>query len=106
MSNLIKELGLEEDKVQWYHLSACKNMSINWFYDDYEDDKQLAMQIDELCLHCPVATFCLIDGVENKDKGVRGGIYLDLGRVDKNHNKHKTQETWKALKKLHGKNFL
>ena len=46
------------------------------------------------------------DGVEMKEYGVRGGIYLNIGRIDKQYNSHKTKETWKELKKIHGKNLL
>lgn len=79
-------------------------MPINWFYDDYESDKELAKQVDQICLHCPVNKQCYTEGVESAEKGVRGGIYLNLGRPDKQHNLHKTPELWKELKKIHGKN--
>lgn len=101
MTDLFDELGIDELDVKWYHLSACKNMSINWFYDDYESDKELAKQIDQVCLHCPVVKQCHDEGVANKEKGVWGGVFMDLGRPDKQHNSHKDTETWKQLKKVH-----
>ena len=104
MPNLINELGLDEQDVKWYHFAACKNMPINWFYDDYENDKELAKQVDQICLHCPVFKQCHSDGIEFKEKGVRAAVYMDLGRPDKQHNSHKTPEIWKQIKKLHGKN--
>ena len=106
MSQILKELGIDEEDVKWYHLAACKNMHINWFYDDYENDKILAETTDQVCLNCPVAKQCYLDGVSYKEDGVRGGIYLNLGRVDKQNNSHKTKEVWARLKKIHGKNFL
>jgi hypothetical protein len=106
LPSLFDQLGIDEQDVKWYHLAACKNMSINWFYDDYEVDKELAKQIDQVCMHCPVLKQCHAEGVKNKEKGVRGGVYMDLGRPDKQHNSHKTPETWKELKKLHGKNII
>jgi hypothetical protein len=106
MSNILKALGIDEEDVKWYHLAACKNMSINWFYDDYENDKILAAATDEVCIACPVSKQCLKEGVSTKEFGVRGGIFLDLGRVDKQLNSHKTKETWSRLRKIHGKNFL
>ena len=106
LPNLFDQLGLDPQDVRWYHLSACKNMSINWFYDEYESDKELAKQIDQVCLHCPVVKQCHAEGVKGKEKGVWGGIYMDLGRSDKQHNLHKDSETWKQLKKLHGKNIV
>ena len=104
MSDLIREMGLEEDRLKWYHLAACKNMDVNWFYDSYETDSELAKQIDQMCLSCPVVKFCYEEGVKNKERGVWGGVYLNLGRVDHDYSKHKTTEDWKAFKKLHGKN--
>ena len=103
MSNILKELGIDEEDVKWYHLSSCQNMPINWFYDEYENDPILANTVDELCLSCPVAIQCLNDGIENKEKGVRGAVYLNLGRVDKLNNAHKSKETKERVKKLHGK---
>lgn len=106
MPSLFEQLGIDKEDVKWYHLSACKNMPINWFYDDYESDKELAKQIDQVCLHCPVVRQCHAEGVATKEKGVWGGIYMDLGRTDKQYNVHKEADTWKELKKLHGKNIV
>jgi len=106
MSKILEELGIDAEDLRWYHLAACKNMNINWFYDNYEDDKILAQTSDQVCLNCPVIQQCYKEGVANKEKGVWGGIYMDLGRVDKLNNSHKTKETWSELKKIHGKNIL
>ena len=51
MPSLFDALGVDEQDVKWYHLAACNTMSINWFYDDYESDKELAKQVDQICLH-------------------------------------------------------
>lgn len=106
MSSILKSLGIDEEDLKWYHLSACINMSINWFYDDYENDKVIAKTVDEVCLNCPVIKQCYKEGVEMKEFGVRGGIFMDLGRIDKQNNSHKIKEDWDALKKIHGKNIL
>jgi Transcription factor WhiB len=106
MSKILKSLGIDVEDLRWYHLSACKNMNINWFYDDYESDKILAQTIDQVCLNCPVVKNCYSEGVAKSEKGVWGGIYMDLGRVDKLNNSHKTKDIWTQLKKLHGKNIL
>jgi hypothetical protein len=96
-------IGIDEQDLKWYHLAACNQMPINWFYDDYETDKELAKQVDQICMHCPVIKQCHAEGVADKERGVRGGVYMYLGRPDKQHNEHKDPETWKKLKKLHGK---
>jgi hypothetical protein len=106
MSNIIKKLGLDPDNVKWYQLAACSGADINMFYDDYETDKFLATQVDEMCLHCPVISQCYNEGISNKEKGVWGGIYLDLGRVDRENNLHKTKEVWDRLKNNHGSGIL
>lgn len=106
MSKILKSLGIDADDLKWYHLAACANMSINWFFDDYENDKILAANTDQICLSCPVAKQCYAEGVAQKEDGVRGGVYLNLGRTDKEYNSHKSKETWKQLKAIHGKNFL
>jgi hypothetical protein len=103
MSEIIDALGMMPEDVRWYHLAACRNMHVNNFYDFYENDQKLAMQIDEMCMVCPVAQQCYTEGVRNKEKGVWGGIFMDLGRVDKQNNTHKTPEVWKRLKKIHGR---
>jgi len=100
--SLIKHLGIEEQDLRWWHMASCKDMPFSWFFEDYETDKETAKQIDQLCLSCPVNKFCFDEGVKNKDWGVRGGVYMNLGRSDKTYNKHKTQEIWRKLKKLHG----
>lgn len=106
MQNSFSFNGVDYEDIQWYHLAACINQPINWYYDDYEADKQVAMQVDQVCLHCPVIKDCYFEGVNNKEKGVWGGVYMDLGRPDKQYNAHKTPEILKQLKKLHGKNNL
>lgn len=107
MPNIFKDIGIDQQDIKWYHLGACNNMPINWFYDDYESDKELAKQIDQVCIHCPVVKQCLADGLDTKEfAGVRGGIYLNIGRIDKQHNSHKDPDTWKQLKKIHGKDII
>jgi hypothetical protein len=106
MSEIIDALGMMAEDVEWYHLSACRGMHVNNFYDFYENDQKLAMQIDEMCMVCPVAKQCYAEGVRNKEKGVWGGIYMNLGRVDKQNNTHKSLEVWRKLKKIHGKHNL
>jgi hypothetical protein len=42
----------------------------------------------------------------NKEFGVWGGVYLNLGRVDKSANSHKTDEVWQALEDIHEKRLI
>lgn len=78
-------------------------MSLNWFFDDYEEDVELAKAMDSVCLSCPVMRECLLEAFDNKDYGLRGGIYLTNGKPDKARNGHKTPEVWAMIKeKLEG----
>jgi hypothetical protein len=73
-------------------------MDTNLFFDKYESDISIAKNIDEACLSCPVRKICYDIGVENKDYGVWGGVYLSSGEIDKVRNAHKTKEIWKKFK--------
>jgi hypothetical protein len=106
MSNIISDLGLDESNVRWDQFAACNKMDTNWFYDTYETDVHVANQVDQICLNCPVAQTCYEQGVEGREFGVWGGIYLNLGRIDKSTNLHKDKATWKALSKIHGKHII
>lgn len=101
MSSILNDLQIDEDDFDWYDLAACKGMDTNLFYDQYEVDVNIANNIDLMCLSCPIAGFCYEVGVNNDEQGVWGGVYLNSGSIDKSRNAHKTQETWKRLKKKH-----
>jgi hypothetical protein len=38
-----------------------------------------------------------MDGTDNKDDGLRGGIYLNKGKPDRQYNAHKTPEVWARI---------
>lgn len=91
---------LEDNDLRWYHVSVCKGMETNWFYDDYENDPVFAKVIDGICESCPVRAMCLRDGVENNEYGVWGGVFLNNGKMDTGKNAHKTQEQWEDIRRL------
>ena len=107
MSDIVEQLGLEYERLEWQHLAACRGITVSpetdYFFDKYESDPVIALQTDQMCLHCPVIKECFMAGKADKAFGVWGGVYMDLGRPDKKYNAHKTPEIWKALKKIHGK---
>lgn len=94
---MYQALGLDSDTLQWRDLSACRNMPTRFFFDDYEQNPRLAKTVDQACLSCPVMKQCLMDAVENKEWGVRGGIYLVSGSRDESRNSHKTKEVWDEI---------
>jgi hypothetical protein len=103
--SLLNFLKIDEKDLRWWHLSACRDMEVNNFFDDYEADDVLALNIDQLCINCPVARQCFQEGLTMKETGVRGGVYLKSGKVDQTNNSHKTQETWEILGGIHGRQF-
>jgi hypothetical protein len=102
MSSILDNLGVDKDDFQWFHLALCNGMDTNLFYDKYEADVNIAKNIDEACIGCPVIKMCYESGIENNEHGIWGGVYLNSGSVDKTRNTHKTKEVWKKLKVLHG----
>jgi len=101
MSNILNELGTDEDKFAWWDIAVCSGMETNLFYDTYESDHNIAKNIDQACLSCPVIAICYKNGTENNEYGVWGGVYLNFGQHDKQRNTHKSKEIWKELKRKH-----
>lgn len=95
--SLIELLGLDEHTLSWHQLAFCKGMELDWFYDGYEADEELAKAMDEVCLSCPVMKECLMEGTDNKDYGLRGAIFLNNGKPDRMRNQHKTEEVWARI---------
>ena len=104
----------DEDQFNWKDLAACKGMTPkalgippeeDWFFDGYESNKKTAVQVDQICLSCPVQAACYDEGVSTKSEGVWGGVYLNAqGRPDLAHNNHKTPDIWKAIEEKIGIN--
>lgn len=98
MSNILNNLGIDEEDFSWFDIAVCRGMDTNLFYDKYEVDANIAKNIDEACLSCPVISNCFKAGKNNSEYGVWGGVYLTAGSIDKTKNLHKDTETWKRLK--------
>lgn len=100
-----------DDELDWWNLALCKGMNDlrenelphhheDYFFEKYEEDAVIAANMDNICISCPVRKDCLMDAVENKDSGLRGGIYLNKGRVDQTRNQHKTPDIWEVIRSL------
>jgi hypothetical protein len=99
MKDILDELGLDPDNLQWHQLAYCDGMPLSWFYDDYETDAETAKATDDACLHCPVMKECGLQGAGG-EFGVWGGIYWSgNGKQDKAKNAHKTPEVWDLIRK-------
>lgn len=98
MSNILSDLGIDKDDFGWWQLAVCRGMETNLFYDRYEAETNIAKNIDDACLSCPVIRMCYEAGVEGNEVGVWGGVYITSGEIDKSKNLHKTPEIWKSLR--------
>lgn len=97
MTDFLDQLGLDPDNLEWHQLALCNGMELNWFYDQYESDAEVAKQADQVCLACPVIAECGLRGAAG-EFGVWGGIYwAGNGKQDKAKNSHKTPEVWRAI---------
>ncbi len=95
-------LGIDPEDFNWKKLSLCADMDTELFFDDYESDINVANMIDEAYLSCPVMKECQTYGVENKEWGVWGGVFLVSGNQDTKKNSHKTKETWRRIRERIG----
>lgn len=107
VATLISLLGIDPDDFIWQDLALCENVADAdpddpitpaSFYERYESDPEVAAQVDEMCLSCPVMAACARAGQENGEYGVWGAIYWNgSGKPDKARNAHKTDETWAEI---------
>jgi hypothetical protein len=72
----------------------CLGMDTNLFFEKYEEDNTVSISVDSLCSRCPSQRKCLAYGVSNQEWGVWGGVYLEQGKISKEFNKHKDNDSW------------
>lgn len=75
--------------IEWQENAACKGEPLEFFFELYEDDRDIAEEVDNICFGCPVREECLSWAVKQSSTGVFGGAYLIHGRFNKAKNKHK-----------------
>lgn len=75
--------------IPWQEYAACKNEPLEIFFEKYEDDKDTAINTDDMCFDCPVREACLKFGVEHSSTGVFGATYLVFGKFSRARNSHK-----------------
>lgn len=78
----------------WDADALCSGMDTELFFDKYENNKEIAEDIDELCLGCPIISECFKRASGYDSWGVWGGVYFSDGEIDKEKNSHKTKEIW------------
>lgn len=89
--------------MSWQKDALCEGSGDNgleffnpMFFEGYEQDPEVAQEVDQLCNECPVKMTCLVEAIRLDSTGAHGGIYLSLGHFDKNNNTHKSQEQRKT----------
>ena len=81
----------------WIDEALCAGTDTELYFDKYENDSNLAKDIDRMCISCPVIKDCFESGVQSESYGVWGGIFLNDGKLDNVRNSHKTQEVWERI---------
>lgn len=95
--SLLDELGIDPEDFTWHDLALCDGMDPELFFTKYESDEEVAKQVDQTCLHCPVMKQCSLAG-QKGEHGQWGGIFWNgSGKPDKNRNSHKTPEIWNEI---------
>lgn len=96
---------LDNEDFHWMQLGSCYQFGVtspedDYWFDQYEKSEEVAKNVDDMCLTCPVIKFCAEYGNEQKLDGVWGGVYLQNGKVAAPKNRHKTEKTWETLESL------
>lgn len=89
MKELVEQLGLDPEEFQWQDLALCSTTTgtdTELFFSEFESDPVIQKQVRDMCAVCPVRQMCFLDGVQNKEYGVRGGYYLENGKLSANYN--------------------
>ncbi|MCA1799715.1 MAG: WhiB family transcriptional regulator [Actinobacteria bacterium] len=102
--DIIQQMGLDPDDVNWQDFASCRDV-VKVTYDEeghrhvfdpmfeaYELDEYpypIRTAVDQMCANCDVQEICLQTGIDGKESGVRGGIYLVEGVADPARNAHK-----------------
>lgn len=84
----------------WQDEALCNGADTARYFDFYEDDLELASNVDRMCVACPVIKECFASGVSTESWGVWGGVYLVDGKIDNPRNAHKTEEMWNRILEL------
>ena len=48
MSNILNDLGVDPEDFGWMDIAVCQGMDHNLLYDTYENDINIAKNIDEM----------------------------------------------------------
>lgn len=66
---------------KWRAFASCKGMPLSYFFEEYEQDRNIQLMVDKLCASCPVRVQCLDYAIETgAEGGVFGRAYFDSNR--------------------------
>lgn len=92
MDRILSDRGIDPKQLKWQDLALCRGADFTLFFEAYERSESTAMQVDAMCLACPVTKQCKESGKNGGESGVWGGYYLTVGKEDIYKNSHKTPE--------------
>lgn len=68
----------------WMALASCQDIDEpEKFFDQYLQDDHTMLEVNNLCMSCPVKIPCVNYGVYTKSTGVWGGRWLQNGKLIK-----------------------
>jgi hypothetical protein len=99
--SLLEQIGVDPEDFTWRDLGLCVGTDEpDNFFEEYEHKENVAKNIDDMCLSCPVMKACAEYAQMHRESGVWGGVYWDgSGKPDKERNAHKTPEVWDEIKR-------
>lgn len=85
----------------WYKEALCRKggWPLDFFFERYENEPNVAKVVDELCSSCPFRDRCLEEEVRSKGTGAFGGVYIVEGKYSREFNAHKSPEDVKLSRK-------
>lgn len=78
----------------WQDEAKCLNQDFSIFFEIYEDNPKMRKTIDGICAECPARKRCFAQGVNGKEWGIWGGVYLEDGLPSKEFNDHRSKDDW------------
>ena len=98
MNDILNELGVDEDDLNWQDLAYCKTIDPKYFDRYYQDSPHLRPVVDDMCMSCPVLKECGIAAVTNRESYVWAATFFDNGVPVPEMNDHKTEDFKRRLR--------
>ncbi len=96
--NILEQLGLQEDRLAWQDLAACRRDDPKYFDKYYQDNPVVRPMVDEICINCPVIKECFTSAARNKESFLWAATWLDNGQPVSEMSDHQTKEFKQRLR--------